>query len=628
MLELMRKHAGSWMIKILLGALAMAFALSFGVYSYYGRSKEVALKVNDEPITLTQLRDEQGRLSEEMRRQLGKQFDQMAPLLNIKQRAVDSLVNRVLLFQAANQMGVVVSDVEVAQKVSAVKAFQRNGRFDMRTYERVLARNRLNPESFEANLRGQILMEKLSIMVAGAAQVTPLEVDDAMKAALAKVRGVYKIFPLEGRFEKQTANDAEIKAYYQGHQNEFRVPEKLVLEYAVFPVARYRDQADVREDDVRDAYEMSRNRYAKPEKVKASHILIKLPENPAPAEVAAAKKKAEEVLALAKKKGADFAALAKKYSQGPTAASGGDLGSFKRGAMVPAFDKLAFSLKPGQLGLVRTRFGWHVVKVFKHQMAQVTPFKEVEGEIRQKLVERRAKDLAEAAAERAFEEVAAGKAFKDLAARQKLSLNTTEPFVAGQPPKDLPGLKGLAQAQEGLPAGQPVPPLTFDGGALLAVIKTRVPARTKTLDEVREDVAVQVREQKARKAAEAEAQALVDKLQKEKDPAAALKAMAGAKTTGWLSADGDVEDLNGSANLVAALFLRPQKSPVVPKALPLGEDYGAAVLAGRELPDKEQMAEKRKAFAAQLLASKRRTALKLFLDDLRARAQIQVVAKL
>lgn len=628
MLELMRKHAGSWMIKILLGALAMAFALSFGVYSYYGRGKEVALKVNDEAITLTQVREEQGRLSDQMRHQLGKQFDKMAPMLNLKQRAVDSLVNRVLLFQAANQMGVVVSDVEVAQKVAGIQAFYRNGRFDMRTYQRMLARNHLTPESFEANLRGQILMEKLSILVAGAAQVTPLEVDNALNTALAKVRGVYKVFPLEGLFEKQTADDAGIKAYYDKHRQEFREPAKLVLEYAVFPLARYRDQADVRADDIRDAYEMSRGRYAKPEQVTASHILIKLPENPAPAEVEAAKKKAEKILALAEKKGADFAALAKKYSQGPTAKNGGKLGSFQRGSMVPAFEKLAFSLKPGQVGLVRTKFGWHVVKVTGHQKASITPLKDVEGEIRQQLVERRAKDLAQAAAERAFDEVAAGKPLKDLAAAQKLDLNTTEPFVAGNAPKELPGLKGLAQAQEGLPAGQPVPPLAFDNGSLLAVINKRVPARIKPLKEVREDVAVLVREQKARDVARGSAQALVDKLQKDKDPAAALKAMAGAKETGWLAAEDQVEGMEGSANLVTALFMRPKNSPVVPKALSLGDDFGVAVLAGRKLPDAAELAAKRKEFAARLLAAKRRTALNLFLDDLRSRAQIQVVAKL
>lgn len=630
MLELMRKHAGSWIIKIVLGAIALAFALSFGVYSYYGSAKEVALKVNDEPITMTQLREELARLTEQTRQQLGRQFDRLAPLLNLKQQAVNRLVDRVLLFQAARRMGVVVSPSEVAQRVAFYPAFQRNGRFDLDLYRRVLARSRLTPEQFEVMQQGQILMEKLSLLVAGAAQVSPLEVDQEIIRRLTRIKATYKLFPTDDFLRQQKASPEEIRAWYQKHRSRFLVPEKLVLRYITFPLARYRDQVEVRPEDIRDAYELDQARYAKPERVHARHILIKLPADAKPAEVAAAKEKAEKILALARKPGADFAALAKKYSQGPTAATGGDLGYFTRGQMVEPFEKLAFRLKPGEVGLVRTRFGWHVVKVEDHQQASITPLEEVRGEIRQRLVERQARDLAAAAAERAFDQVATGglKALQDYARQHKLSLEQTEPLPLGQPIPGLPGLKGLAQAVEDMKPGQVLPVMQYDQGSVVAVLERIVPESVRPLKDVEEEVRLAVREEKARNAARQAAAALLDKLAKGKNPAAALAATPGAHTTDWLERGQGIPKLTGSARLVEALFLRPATHPLLEEPVEVGDAFAAAAVLARKPPSKEQIAEMRDKVRQQLLAAKRRRLVQRFLEDLRASAHIQRLVNL
>lgn len=628
MLELMRKKAGSWMIKILLGLIALAFALSFGVYSYFGQKQEVVVKVNQEPVTMKQLREEMGRLSEQARRQLGAQYEQLAPMLNLKQRAVQNLVNRVLLFQAAARLGVTVSNEELQRKVAAMPAFQRNGRFSIKAYQRVLSSSRLTPEAFEDGLRGDLILQKVSTLVLGSAQATPLEVDRALRRELTKVRGVYLIFSPDSYLDAQKADQKEMEAYYNAHKRRYLVPEKVVLRYITFPKAAYRDQVDIQPEDIEDAYDAARARYARPERVHARHILFKLPENPRPGEEKAAEEKARRVLKLARKTGADFAALAKRYSQGPTAKNGGDLGYFTRGQMEPVFEELVFKLKPGEVGLVRSRFGWHVVKVEDHQDARVVPLKEVRGELIKELTESRAVELAAAAAENAFDQTASSGDLAKTAAGLGRPVNETPPFVVGRDVEGLPGLKSLAQSVEGLKAGQLAPVMIYENGSVLAMVKKRTPEAVKPLKEVEEDVRLAVRSEKAKKAARTAAAELLKGLAAKDKPAELLAAEKGARRTGWLARNDRIEGLAASGGLVRALFMRPAHKPVAPEPVEAGDGFAAAVLQDRKPPTAEEMKAKRKEVADRLLAAKRREMLRGFLQDLRAKADIKMMVSL
>jgi len=624
MLQLMRKHAGNWMIKILLGALALAFALSWGAYNYGGEPPRVAVKINGEPIAESRVSEVYANLVEQAKQRFGAQYEQVAKLLNLRQQALDSIVDKVLLTQAANQMAVQVSDQEVAARVAATPMFQVNGRFSERLYRRILERNRLTPADYEASVRQELRMAKLAALVAGAGQVTPLQVEEVLASQLAQVKGVYLLYKPADYLKDVKATEEQLKEYYQKHLSAYMQPATLVFDYLVFPVSKQRDQAEVTDLDVADAYDLERDRYAKPEQVDASHILIKLPKNPSPAEVAAAKKEAEKILALAKKKGADFAALAKKYSQGPSAARGGELGKFQRGAMVPEFEKLAFSLKPGEVGLVRTKFGWHVVKVNSHDQARVIPLEQVKDEIRQRLVERQAREMAQAAAERAFDRLAMGEDLAKLAKEKGLSVQRSPKVAEGQKVEGLPGLKDFFAEARDLKAGQAVPAVPFEGGSIVAVIRERTPAHPKPFKAVEEDVRAAVIDQLAVAKAKAEAAKMLEDLRKVKDPAAELKRIPGARETGWLKRGAQIEGLEGSSRLVRALFLRPQGKPVLRRPVEVGTSFAAAVLAGRRPASPEDIKNKREQFREILLSQKRRQMVQSFLADLRARAEILV----
>ena len=394
----------------------------------------------------------------------------------------------------------------------------------------------------------------------------------------------------------------------------------------VFPASDQRDQVKIHDDDVKDAYELDRGKYARPERVHARHILIKLPEDADKAQDAEAKKKAEEILAEAQKPGADFAKLAQEKSQGPSAPQGGDLGYFQRGRMVPEFEKLAFSLGKGKMGVCKTQFGYHVVKVEDHQQAKTTPLEQVRGEIVAALTTRQAKELATAAAERAFDLAAAGTTAKMMAEKLKLDLMTSPPTELGKEIEGLKGLKGLREAVEGIQPGQVLPVMNFEGGSILAYLEKKVPETYKPLKEVEADVTASVLEEKADQAAQKAAQAYLKKLAGEKDALAAFKSSDKAKETGWLARGSSIKDLAASTALVNALFDRPVPQPLLTGPVRVATGFAAAAVTERKAPDAKKLKEQREAFAQALLNQKRQQELRRFLLDLKTRAEIKVPA--
>ncbi|CAO0821987.1 peptidyl-prolyl cis-trans isomerase D [Desulfarculales bacterium] len=624
MLWLMRKHAGSWIIKILLGAITLAFALSWGVSSYYS-GQQVAVKVNKEPISIGQLQEELSNLTEESRRQFGPQYDRVAPLLNLKERALNRLVDRTLLYQAAREMGVLVGDQEIRRRLSAVPAFQVGGRFDFKRYQRALVQSRLTPEAFEASLRGQIIIEKITSLVAGTAAVSPLELEQALEAALTKVQGVYLLKANDSQLKQVKADDEELGAYYQGHKRDYLVPEKIRFSYLIFPLANYRDQAQVTDEDLADAYERDRIRYVYPEAVRVSHILVRLTDTAGPTEEATAKKKAEEILEQAKQAKQPFLSLAKQSSQG---LESGDLGFIQHGQAVASFEEAAFALQTGQAGLVRSSFGWHVIKAEERREASITPLEQVRGELRARLVEQMAWEQAKVVAERAFEEASRGAKLEELAVKHKISLINSPEISADQAIPGLTGVKGLVEAFEGLTVGQATSVFSFEQGSVLAVLQERLPEQVRPLEDVKEGVHLAVLAVKAQDLARQEAAKLIAALALEKDPAAALAKKPGAKHSAWLGEEDSIEGLASSASLVKALFLRPAGHSLVPKPIQVGQGFLVAALGGKQASSPQAKEEKRQEMSQQLLTQRQRQLQKSFIADLRVKADIKILSKL
>jgi peptidyl-prolyl cis-trans isomerase SurA len=232
-------------------------------------------------------------------------------------------------------------------------------------------RTRIIKGSLDALIGEKLMEEQIQELGLG---VTDAE----LEAAMADVRRQNNATE-EGQFERLLASEGFTLAAYKDFLRKQMGRMKLVQ-------MRVTPKVKVSEEDLKAAYTQYSKLETGDSEVHARHILVQVDPS-APAEkVDAARKKAEALAAEARKPGVDFAALAKAKSEGPSAADGGDLGYFKRGVMVPAFERVAFSLNEGEVSEpVRTQFGWHILKVEEKRAVDVAPFEQVKGELEAKL---------------------------------------------------------------------------------------------------------------------------------------------------------------------------------------------------------------------------------------------------
>ena len=193
-----------------------------------------------------------------------------------------------------------------------------------------------------------------------------------------QMAGIRKRFPNEEEFKKALASmgltEEEVRTQIQrGLAIRGLIDQKVA------------NKIVVTDEETKTYYDGNPQLFKQPEQVKASHILIKVEPTADEATKAAARKKIEDI----RKKltdGGDFAELAKEYSEGPSAPKGGDLGYFRRGQMVKAFDDTAFSMKINEVsGLVETRFGYHLIKVYDKKPEQTLAYADVKDKIAQRL---------------------------------------------------------------------------------------------------------------------------------------------------------------------------------------------------------------------------------------------------
>ena len=141
----------------------------------------------------------------------------------------------------------------------------------------------------------------------------------------------------------------------------------------------------ISDKDTKAYYDGNQQMFKQPEQVKASHILIKVDGNAAESQKAAARKKIETVQQKVKA-GGDFAQLAKEYSEGPSKSKGGDLGYFRRGQMIKPFEDTAFAMQPNEVsGIVETRFGYHIIKVYDKKPEQTLAYADVKDQLNQRM---------------------------------------------------------------------------------------------------------------------------------------------------------------------------------------------------------------------------------------------------
>ncbi|NMR25192.1 peptidylprolyl isomerase [Pseudoalteromonas sp. NEC-BIFX-2020_015] len=386
MLEKIREGSQGPVAKVILGAVILSFALA-GIGGYLGQTAEQPVaEVNGVKISQTEfsraLQNERSRLEQ----QFGEYFAQIAAdpnyMAQIRQGVVDRLVQQELQTQLAAELGLRVSDDSVKKSILELPYFQIGGKFNNDRYLQVIRQMNFQPEAFREYLREEMTRSQLVSAVAGSDFALKNELTSAI-ALQQQTRSIdYIVVSKESLQDSIVVNEQEIADYYDLNTSQFLAPEQVSVSYIDLNAANLNLETNVTEDDVKAYYEQSSAQYIEPEKRRVSHILIDSSENDD-----AAKSKAEDLLAQLQQ-GAEFAKLAESSSDDIVSAEmGGDLDWIERDMMDPAFEDAAFALaaKGDFSEVVQSEFGYHIIQLTDIQSQQVKAYDAVKADLRAEL---------------------------------------------------------------------------------------------------------------------------------------------------------------------------------------------------------------------------------------------------
>lgn len=541
---------------------------------------------------------------------------QFLKTLQIDRQILNQLVSREVMLNEAKRLGIDATANELQQKISALPYFQDNGNFAFNRYKAILEQNGMTVPQFEDGIREEIIQEKLRNLITDSVTVSDQEVEQEFRDRNEKSKISYVSFEPSKFMSAVVLQEADIKAYYDQNKESYRVPEQRKAKYLFADTAALRGDIQVSEPEVKSYYQQNLSSYQLPEKVRASHILLKT-EGRSPEEVEKIKAKATELL-LEARKGGNFAELAKKHSEDTVSAvNGGDLGAFGRGAMVPEFDQTAFTLGVGAISdLVKTQFGYHIIKVVEKQPAHTQTFEEVQNLIRPTLVQRKAEQKAQELADKAFTLAKSNKALEQIASELKVGVQETPLFqqggaipLVGNSPEFSSKVFGLKEKEVGSPTRIP------NGFALPQLTEIKAPY-LPSLDEVRAKVEDALKASKAGELAKAKAQEFSSKAK----AAGGLEKLAKSypvevKTSEEFTRNGNLQDLGSSSPFDTFAF--SSEVGTISQPIQVGQRHVVAQLKEKKGVNPEEFARAKDSLRQSLLTPKRDKLFQTFLDSVR-----------
>ena len=624
MLNLMRKHASSWIIKFLLAAIILVF-IPWGVQRYTSQRSSRVADVNGTIITLSDYRNAYNGLLEQVRQSFGNNLnDELIEALQLKKRALDQLVDRVIMLQAAEKLKIQVSDEELARTIRSIGAFQTAGVFDNQRYLGILSRTRLSPETFEEQQRESMIIDKLQGFIAGNIKVSDVEARQWYQWNNAEVDLDYVLIE-PGQFKNIEPTADEVRDYFERHKENYKTDPEIKVRYLVLRPEDFAARVTVTEKDIREYYESNPEKFEEPKTVQARHILIKVAENATPEEVESARKRAEDVLKMAKE-GQDFATLARKYSEGPTKAKGGELGTFRREAMVKPFADKAFSMEAGEISEpVRTRFGWHIIKVEKVNPAKTLTLDEAREDIRKKLKAERSKNLAYDEAEAVYDATFEGQNLDDIAKNRNLKISETKHFTEKNPPKDIKDAAKFASIAFGLPLNEVSDVQEFSDGYYLMEVVDKVPSKIPELDAVTEQVKKDVIKEKQDARALEEAKRFLAELNNGQPFATvSQKFKLAPKKTGFFKRRDSIPSIGYEAEIAQSAFKLSDTNPLPTEPLKGQKGYYVIRFSKRQEPAADGFEKEKTAIVERLLQQKTVKTMDAWLNRIKGESQISI----
>jgi peptidyl-prolyl cis-trans isomerase D len=517
---------------------------------------------------------------------------------------LDDMISQRALSLQAGKLGLQVTEAEVLKAAQSIPGLYPGGKFiGDAQFEQAMG---MTVNQFLAQLRQNLLVQKIRSVVTDGVTVTPAEVHQEFLRRNAKVKVEYAVFDPSKLLKDVAITPQALEDYYQ------KDPERYVL---ITP-DRLRAEVKVTDADLKDYYTQHLSDYRVPDRVKVEHILFKTT-GKTPEEIKSIDKTAQDVLAQIKA-GKSFEDLARQYSEDSSASQGGMIGWITHGQTVKEFEDTAFSLEPGQVsGLIKTTYGIHIIKVLDKQKAHLETFDEVKNDIRSTLEKQKLADAQQNFAQNLEDQFKADpQHFSAVASKAGLEAKESPLFRYHQVIPDFGNSDSFANLAFQLRPGEVGQPITVAMGTAIIQLIESVPPHVQALDQIRAQVEEDYRAAQSKVLAQQRAKEFASKAASGDFKAVARAMGVEVKESKDFTQRDYLDDLGPASGLTGAFTLAPGKTS---DAVNVNGNQVVFRVDSRTPANEADFAAQKDQLAEQLLQQKRQLAFELYREDLKER---------
>ncbi len=547
--------------------------------------------------------------------------------LNIKKKTIDTLIERALLLQEAHKEGIKVTNEDIEKKIESNDMFYLNGHFSKRKYIAILKANGINPKDYEESVKTSLYIDKLKKRVLKNVVVAPEEVKKYFVENYSKVNLKYVYLPFKGMQKKVKVTDKALKAFYDKHKEEFRVPTQLKFKYVLVGLDYAKSKIKVSDNQSKNFYNDHISYFMVPLRIKVAHILIghNAKDNKTDEQL---KKEAFEVYKKIEKKKITFKEAAKKYSTDTyTKNVGGELGYISKKMVVPGFWNGIKNLKIGEISKpFKSKFGYHIAKVEDIKKPYTKKYTDVKDEIVNYLKTQEAKENLFIYAKKVFVKIRDSKKKFDDAVKSlglKVKESNYMSLKKPQPPFVSAIIRNALMSQKGKLLG----PDVGVGGYVIYEVVSKKPSYIPAFDKIKKQVRQAYVKFKAAELAREIANKMYEKLKNKESFDKAAKELKikveVAKDVGKFSPDDKMKCTQNSA-IMKKIF--KQNAGFFDKC---STNEGVYVyVISKKIVNEKDFDKYKKSIEEQLKSQKDFEAMNKFIENLKKKVKIKVNPKL
>ncbi|WP_019625532.1 SurA N-terminal domain-containing protein [Thioalkalivibrio sp. ALJT] len=516
MLQAIRDRASGWLAYVIIGLITIPFAL-WGLGEYFGGAGPlVAAEVNGTDIAVRDVHQEARAQRDEMARMFGGEIpDDVLDEDGIRMQALETLIRRELLRQAADSAGFKAAGDSVLREIRGMQVFQEDGRFSRERYGQLLSAQRISPADFERDIAHSIVMSQIQRGIQATGVVDTAVVDDYSRLRNQTRVASWRLFRAADFDRPDVVDEDAIRDFYERNPDEFSTTERVRVQYLRLDPEGLEAAVELSEDDIREHYQLNRSRYEEPELRDVRQIRIQDTDADGEARIRELRERLDA--------GEDFAELAEAYSEDSlTADRGGRMGEVARGDLDSTLETIIFTLPEGLISQpVRTDRGWFILEVTGIEAARPQPFEEVRDDVERDLRDRTAEQMQiDALDDLMALTVEYADSLEPAADATGLRIQTSEWFTraSGDGIAAHRSIRNAAFAPRVLEDGGNSEVVDLqDGSTVVLRVDAHEPSEVRPLEAVADTIRERLQSQAAAEAAQAEGEALIERLRDAED---------------------------------------------------------------------------------------------------------------